>query len=72
VIERRRDEDELDGFSWYCDQCDTKLYDEFIKLRSIVDDLPRVFDHFWNSEDHRTCKSCGHVMPLPENRKKAS
>lgn len=72
VIERRRDEDELDGFSWYCDKCDTKLYDEFIKLRSIVDDLPRVFDHFWNSEDHRTCKSCGHVMPLPENRKKAS
>lgn len=71
VIERKRAEHELDGFSWYCDKCRTKLYEEFIPLKSIVDDLPKVFDRYWNSEDNRTCKSCGHVMELPENRRKA-
>jgi 3-hydroxyanthranilate 3,4-dioxygenase len=71
VIERKRGEDERDGFVWFCDECNTKLYEEYIPLKSIVTDLPVVFDRFWNSEAHRTCKSCGHIMPLPENRKKA-
>jgi 3-hydroxyanthranilate 3,4-dioxygenase len=71
VIERKRSEDKLDGFLWFCDKCHTKLYEEYITLKSIVKDLPVVFDRFWNSEDHRTCKKCGHVMELPENRKKA-
>lgn len=70
VIERRRREDELDGFSWYCDKCQAKLYEEFIPLKNIVDDLPKVFARFWDNEEHRTCKSCAHIMPLPE--KKAS
>jgi 3-hydroxyanthranilate 3,4-dioxygenase len=71
VIERKRNDDERDGFLWFCDKCHTKLYEEYIPLKSIVKDLPVVFDRFWNSEKNRTCKSCGHVMPLPENRKKA-
>lgn len=65
VIERRRAEGELDGFSWYCDDCNHELYSEYIPLKSIVDDLPKVFSHFWDSAENRTCKSCGHVMPLP-------
>lgn len=63
VIERRRRADELDGFSWYCDQCHGKLYEEYIPLKSIVDDLPQVFARFWDSIENRTCKVCGHVMP---------
>ncbi len=70
VVERKRQEGELDGFMWFCDQCHTKLHEEYLPLKSIVKDLPPLFDRFWNSEDARTCKKCGHVMPLPENRKK--
>ncbi len=71
VIERKRREGELDGFIWYCDNCHHKLYEEYIPLKSIVKDLPAVFDNFWNSEERRTCEKCGTIMPLPENRKKA-
>ena len=69
VIERKRQPGELDGFLWYCDKCNTKLHEEFVPLQSIVKDLPPLFDRFWNSEAARTCKSCGHIMPLPESRK---
>ena len=66
VIEQKRGESELDGFVWYCDECDAKLYDEYIKLRSIVKDLPVVFEHFWGDEGNRTCKECGYVMGRAE------
>jgi 3-hydroxyanthranilate 3,4-dioxygenase len=71
VIERKRAAGELDGFVWYCDNCHAKLHEEFLPLRSIVTDLPPLFDRFWNDEGARTCRKCGHLMPLPESRRKA-
>ncbi len=68
VIERRRSEGELDGFIWYCDDCHTKLYEEYIPLKSIVDDLPKVFANFWDNMDHRTCKKCDAVLEKPEQK----
>lgn len=65
VIERRRREGELDGFQWYCDKCNTKLYEEFFKLTDIVAQLPPVFDRFWSSEKNRTCNQCGSVIEKP-------
>lgn len=65
VIERKRTKDELDGFQWYCDACHTKLYEEYIPLKSIVKDLPVVFERFWSSEENRTCKECGAVLQKP-------
>jgi 3-hydroxyanthranilate 3,4-dioxygenase len=71
VIERKRAAEELDGFIWYCDNCHAKLHEEFLPLRNIVKDLPPLFDRFWNDEGARTCRNCGHLMPLPESRRKA-
>lgn len=71
VIERKRAAEERDGFLWFCDKCHAKLHEEYFALKDIVKDLPPAFDRFWNNEEARTCKSCGHVMPLPDNRKKA-
>jgi len=65
VIERKRTQEELDGFQWYCDKCHTKLYEEYIPLKSIVKDLPVVFERFWSNEGHRTCKKCGDVLQKP-------
>jgi 3-hydroxyanthranilate 3,4-dioxygenase len=70
VVERKRAAGELDGFLWYCDQCHAKLHEEYFPLKNIVADLPKAFDRYWENEAARTCKSCGHVMPLPSNRQK--
>ena len=65
VIERKRDEKELDGFQWYCDNCGEKLYEEFVKLTNIVTQLPPIFEKYWGDESKRTCKKCGTVMQKP-------
>ena len=65
VIERRRLGHEKDGLSWYCQDCNTKLYEEFFTLESIESDLPPVFERFHSSLDARTCPQCGAVHPLP-------
>jgi len=66
VIERKRAAGELDGFIWYCDACHEKIYQQYIPLQSIVDDLPKVFAEFWESEKNRTCHQCGHILQKPE------
>lgn len=66
VVERRRLDHELDGFAWYCDNCNHKLYEEYLYIDDIVGQLPPIFDRFYGSLAHRTCDNCGAVKPKPE------
>lgn len=65
VIERRRLPHELDGLQWYCERCNAMLYEEYFPLVNIETDFPVVFDRFYHSREHRTCKACGHFNPAP-------
>lgn len=58
VIERKRNSDELDGFQWYCENCNAVIYNKYISLTNIVKQLPPLFEEFWNNDDYRTCKHC--------------
>jgi 3-hydroxyanthranilate 3,4-dioxygenase len=66
VIEKVRKGGEKDGFLWFCEQCDHKLYEEYFFLEDIVTQLPVVMQNFYNSVEHRTCKQCGAVMDPPK------
>ena len=63
VVERKRLAEELDGFMWYCDNCNNLLYEEYLYVDDIVGQLPPVFDRFYSSEENRTGDRCGTVMP---------
>jgi 3-hydroxyanthranilate 3,4-dioxygenase len=65
VVERRRRPEELDGFSWYCDNCGNRLYLERVAVRNIETELPGIFSRFFSSVRHRTCGACGTVMAAP-------
>ena len=65
VIERKRRKGELDAFQWYCDVCNTLLYEYFFPLTNIVTQLPPIFDGFWNDDDARTCKFCSAYLEKP-------
>jgi len=65
VIERKRREGELDGFVWFCSQCDTKLYEEFLQVTNIVTQLPPLFERFYDNPEHCTCKQCGFRVTRP-------
>ncbi|MEY3689495.1 MAG: 3-hydroxyanthranilate 3,4-dioxygenase [Ignavibacteria bacterium] len=65
VMERKRNDNELDGFMWFCESCTAKLYEEYIPVNDIVKQLPPIFERFYGSLEHRTCKQCGTVMEPP-------
>ena len=61
VLEHKRKPGEKDGFLWICDQCNSKLYEEYVEVTDIVKQLPAVFQNFYGNLDHTTCKKCGTV-----------
>jgi 3-hydroxyanthranilate 3,4-dioxygenase len=65
VVERRRGPEELDGFSWYCENCGHRLYLERVAVGNIETELPGIFARFYSSLAHRTCGVCGTVMQAP-------
>jgi 3-hydroxyanthranilate 3,4-dioxygenase len=62
VIERYRRAGEQDGFIWHCENCGNKLYEEYVELTDIVNQLPPIMNRFWNTPEYRTCSTCGTVM----------
>jgi len=69
VIERKRLPQERDGLMWFCARCNHKLHEEFFTLHNVETDFPPVFARYYASQDHRTCKQCGEVQPVPVGRK---
>jgi len=65
VIERYRRDGEQDGFLWFCENCGSKLYEEYLEVSDIVKQLPEVMNNFYADQDKRTCKNCGAVMEPP-------
>jgi 3-hydroxyanthranilate 3,4-dioxygenase len=65
VMERKRRDGEKDGLLWFCENCNEKLYEEYFKLEDITTQFQEVFQRFYDSLEHRTCKNCGTVMQPP-------
>jgi 3-hydroxyanthranilate 3,4-dioxygenase len=65
VVERVRASDEPEGYAWYCERCDRKLYEMSRSEGDILVDLRRVNEKFNTTESLRTCKACGYVQPVP-------
>jgi 3-hydroxyanthranilate 3,4-dioxygenase len=65
VIERKRKENEKDGLLWFCEKCNSKLYEEYFSLTDITNQFQTVFKKFYGDQLLRTCKACNHVMEPP-------
>ncbi len=63
VIERVREPGVLEKFRWYCANCNAIVHEVELQVTDIVEDLPPVFKAFYESEDARTCPSCGTLHP---------
>ena len=66
VVERKRRPGEVDRFQWFCPKCDSLLHE----VQAVVDDykkdpVSKAYQQFFDSEEARTCKKCGNVMPKP-------
>ncbi|MES2072853.1 MAG: 3-hydroxyanthranilate 3,4-dioxygenase [Pseudomonadota bacterium] len=63
VIERQRPAGVLDGFEWYCLNCQHLVHRVDIQLKSIVKDLPPLFERFYADASLRVCPQCKTVHP---------
>lgn len=67
ISERKRRDGEIDRFHWYCDKCDNLLHEESFVVRDYAEDpVSKAYKNFFDSEEFRTCKKCGNVMPAPD------
>lgn len=66
VIEPKRQTGELDAIEWYCFECEGLVHRAEMQLKSIVDDLPPVYEAFYASDDQRTCPHCSALHPGKE------
>lgn len=68
VIERSRQEGELDGVRWYCEHCHNTLYEQFFQLHDIVEQLREVVETFHHDTSLHTCTRCGTVAEIPAQK----
>jgi 3-hydroxyanthranilate 3,4-dioxygenase len=61
VVEYARPQGDLDAFEWYCVDCHGRVHRAELQLQSIVEDLPPVFQAFYDGD--RTCPHCGATHP---------
>lgn len=66
VIERERDQPELDGLRWYCRSCWQVCHCEFFRCEDLGTQLKTKINDYYNDEEQRTCKHCGTVDQVPE------
>ena len=63
VIEPKRPPGEKDAFEWYCLECHHLVHRVEVLLRSIVKDLPPLFEAFYADTARRKCSHCGAQHP---------
>ncbi|MGW1995962.1 3-hydroxyanthranilate 3,4-dioxygenase [Embleya sp. NPDC001921] len=61
VVEFSRARGLIDAFEWYCVECHRLVNRSTVQLRSIVADLPPLFEAFYDGD--RTCPHCGAIHP---------
>lgn len=63
VIEPKRPAGMQDAFEWYCFDCGNLVHRVEVLLKSLVHDLPPLYDAFYNDVAARSCGNCGAVHP---------
>ncbi|MEV7008303.1 3-hydroxyanthranilate 3,4-dioxygenase [Streptosporangium sp. NPDC051022] len=63
LVERIRPEGVLEKFRWYCQECNAVVHEVELQVRDIVNDLPPIFQAFYDSQEARTCDACGALHP---------
>jgi 3-hydroxyanthranilate 3,4-dioxygenase len=66
VVELRRPAGETEHQQFYCEKCDTLVYDKEFDCADIVEHFAQSMEDFWADPSLHTCKSCGHANSKPK------
>ena len=65
VMEREREQSELDGLRWYCSHCQAVVYEETFHCQDLGKQIKEKIQRYYADAQRRTCKSCGTVDQVP-------
>ena len=65
VVERRRPEGEPEHLIFFCEKCNTLVYDKVFDCKDIVHHFAHAMEEFWADPVLSTCKNCGHRITKP-------
>ena len=66
VVEGARHAGMLEGFEWFCFECESRVHRVEVPLdgpEGIVHQLPKIFESYHNDISARTCSECGALHP---------
>lgn len=65
VVERRRPSVEDDTLRFYCDRCNSSVFEESFSHDDAETELSDILSRFWDDATMRTCRFCGTVVQPP-------
>ncbi|MBT8486535.1 MAG: 3-hydroxyanthranilate 3,4-dioxygenase [Phycisphaerales bacterium] len=65
VVELRRPPGETEHLQFYCEQCETLVYDKEFDCADIVEHFAEAMEEFWADPKLSTCRGCGTRVTKP-------
>ena len=65
VVERRRPQGEPEHIIFFCEHCNTMVYDKVFDCKDIVKHFAQAMEDFWADEKLSTCPCCGVRITKP-------
>jgi 3-hydroxyanthranilate 3,4-dioxygenase len=69
VVERMREEKEIDHLRWFCESCGNLLHDATFHCKDLGTQLKPIIEGFFADVQKRTCTKCGTVLEPPQPAK---
>ncbi len=64
VLERHRNQGEVDKLLWFCENCGSPLHEAGFALKDIGTQIKEAIGNYKENLEARTCKQCGTVMEM--------
>jgi len=65
VVERRRPKGEPEHLIFFCEKCNTLVYDKVFDCKDIVQHFAQAMEEFWADPVLSTCTCCGQRITKP-------
>lgn len=63
IVERIRKDGMTDTHRWYCEKCNSILWEKSVFIENLERDMPLVFEEYYSDPSNQICDFCGHKNP---------
>ena len=63
IVGRIRKNGMKDTHRWYCEKCNSVLFEKTESIEIMERDMPLIFDAYYGDPENQRCKNCDHINP---------